>query len=359
MTVSGQFRSLAERLAVDLRTLGRSRTETVQHIIHTLRRVSHEVPDRDHYSPTLMAIEGGLPLRTAIGSDHVPDWTQFRVRNGYLHFTSDRSGAWYGERILGPIRDRLHPEQIEAVRNFTKWSRPFNNIRDGDPNSFFQELAAAKSAFDDLAPLTGLNPVPTLRQLISISTRPDVTERQRHLIAKLAANPDSNGGLDKIWMYEFLSRRMQIHFEGPANFSTAGRWIATMDSAVERAIPGSIHASRTLRSIDHLIDIDGMALGSEITTERLQSLIGSVQTDRGYMSCSLGKHVTPDGPGKYWLELDIPENSLGLYVGERSAFPNQNELILARHTSYSISDVQGTLDSGIAIHGEVISRSGR
>ncbi|MEV3965675.1 ADP-ribosyltransferase [Nocardia sp. NPDC050193] len=88
-------------------------------------------------------------------------------------------------------------------------------------------------------------------------------------------------------------------------------------------------------------------------------LIGTVQTDRGFASCSLGGEivVVRNVPFPHQLELDVPAGAHALWMGPASAFPDQRELILARDTSYFISDIDGSAREGFTIHAEVLPRS--
>jgi hypothetical protein len=56
------------------------------------------------------------------------------------------------------------------------------------------------------------------------------------------------------------------------------------------------------------------------------------------------------------LEIDIPAGSHGLWVGSRSVYPDQSELILARGTRYMVTGTRPNNLGGYTLNVEVIPR---
>lgn len=345
-------RKMLEQLAADLRLLVQVRAAPLRDTGTTLGSISKAASDHAREAAARIHDGGVPPTSTPTPPAHP------RTHHGFRRFDTMQEASRYGEQRLGPVRDRLPPELFEAVRKYTRWSYPLNKVR-VDPQEWLDKVGSAKAKYDQLLPLTGANPVPTLRELVSISRRGDLSDEQKRLISRLAAGPDPNGDLDEVWIDEFVYRRLENYLEAPPSPTTLYELLDRVDRAVEQPLPDPIHAVRGLHSLEHLVDINGNPLGPNPTREQLEALRGSVQTDKGYLSCSLGPEpaVISGSPYKHHLELDIPEQSLGLWMGEKSQFPDQRELILARDTRYVVTDFSGNEDNGFVVDAEVLPRA--
>jgi hypothetical protein len=305
-----------------------------------------------------------------------------RVREGYLHFETNEAAERYGEEVLGPIRDSLPPEQLHAVRKYTEWGFPFKFLWDADPPTArieqqIEQWSKAQSVYEHLTPLTGEKPVPTLSFLDSLRIRSDLTDQQRRVITEIFNNPEPQGKIDETWLNAFIFRRAEKFFEGDLTPEAVLRDANMIERAVDHPLPDPVHAIRELRDIDFLVDTDGNKIGPRpITPELMESLRGAVQTEPRFISTSLGPDrvrvdMDPsefadkdmaklEGLGeeesKYQLELDVPAGSRGLWIGVRSVYPDQRELILAGKTRYLVHEVRPNDLGGYIISGEVIPR---
>ncbi len=307
---------------------------------------------------------------------------EVQVREGYLYFETNAAAERYGEEVLGPIRDSLPPEQLHAVRKFTEWGYPFKFLRDANPPTArveqqIEQWSNAQSVYERLTPLTGEKPVPTLSLLQSLSTRSDLTDQQRRVIAEILNSPEPQGKIDETWLDSFAFRRAEKFFEGDLTPEAVLRDAKLIERAVDRPLPDPVHAIRELQDIDFLVDADGNRIGSRpLTPELMESLRGAVQTESRFISTSLGPDrarvdmdaskfadrelAELEGVGKeekkHQLELDVPAGSGGLWIGARSVYPDQRELILASGTRYLIYEVWPNHLGGYNIGAEVLPR---
>lgn len=300
-----------------------------------------------------------------------------RIHRAYLHFDTNVAAEQYGERFLGPIRDGLLPEQLTAVRKFTEWSYPFRLLRADDPSAQIEQWANAQHIYEHLYPLTGEKPVPTASLLNLLSTRSDLTDVQRLHISLILNEPEPQGRIDQIWLDSVTFRRAARFLDEPPSVEAVNRLANMIDRAVDLPIPVPLHAIRELRDIDFLLDINGNKIGSRPVGEELaESLHGAIQTEPGFMSTSLGQDLAQidtdeskladkdlakidkeaQKEAKHILEIDIPAGSHGLWIGPRSVYPEQRELILARGTRYMITGARLNNLGGYLLNAEVILR---
>jgi 8-oxo-dGTP pyrophosphatase MutT (NUDIX family) len=89
------------------------------------------------------------------------------------------------------------------------------------------------------------------------------------------------------------------------------------------------------RGLDRLSFMDGFA------PDDPRSLEGTVQTEPGYLSTSLGADtdLTSLDPHPFHLHLTLPAGARGFWLGPNSAVPDQRELLLPRDTRYLIERV--------------------
>ncbi|NUP28724.1 MAG: hypothetical protein HOQ36_19835 [Nocardia sp.] len=360
MRLGADFRAIAARLARDFRLVAEHRR--AEAFSDELHKATEELARRR----TKIRWGTGDPLPTARLDTILRRGTDTTTRNGFIHFPTDESGVAYGERVLGPLRDGLDQDTFRAVFYYTEYSAPYNRLRHADPNSWFDELARARREFEALRELVGENPVPTVRRLVSISTRPDITVEQRELISRIVARVESRapgevyGGPDEIWRKDFLYQRAANNLGGPPDLQRAMQAMERMDRAFATPLPDSIHAQRGLHTIDHLVDTEGRRIaGRYATIDELRELVvGATQVDRGYGSYSLGAtpaRIPGRPPYPHVIEQDIPAGSQGLWMGERALIPDQRELILARDTEFRIHEVRGDLDE-VVIDAQVVAK---
>jgi hypothetical protein len=108
--------------------------------------------------------------------------------------------------------------------------------------------------------------------------------------------------------------------------------VAKIDQAMSASpLPHALHVHRGLRTIDFMNPPDGDPM----------KLVGQTQTDKAYMSTSIGEGLPGMLQGaKGELHLDVPAGTPGVWLG-----PVQHEVLLCRGIQYEITSVQPKLDS--------------
>ncbi|MBF6144937.1 ADP-ribosyltransferase [Nocardia nova] len=315
-----------------------------------------------------MPHEGSHPAAPTDSPQHRPnhpanEHESFVGQDGYRHFSTDAAGEQYGERVLGHVLDSLPPELRNAVHAYTVQSLPNGFLRAGDPLGsvahYFQHLENESHGVHALAPLNGGRMPGSRADLENMLRNPHATDVQRAWIQHTLAAPDVFTRVNEMWGNYQRHNQLHGYFGEPPTVDAFRRRIAAIDAALNRPLPEPISAIRGMHDISFLTAGDGRPLGSRDPRE----LIGASQTERGYMSTSLGANPTVvDGrPFEYRMRLDLPEGTHGLWMGQRSAYPDQRELILPRETEYRIVNVTqiGTANGRpvFEIHAEVVPHS--
>ncbi|WP_378737169.1 ADP-ribosyltransferase [Nocardia brasiliensis] len=272
---------------------------------------------------------------------------------GYRTFADDGEGERYGEETLGrPIRDALPPDQFHAVRRYTEVSFP-NAILRSD-NTFLHTLAWDSYINGHLAGLNG-GQLPTVQRLVELAqSHPD----QLYFIDPILRHPRPDARLQEIAFNATTFGRMWQNFDvrppnrpmPPTIDEVVNYWesdiraavdqrLTLLDSAVAQPLPQAVRAIRGLHDARFLNAHDGNPLGDRTDLSLLEH---TIQQDPAYLSTSLGNNLTVvDGkPFKIRMEIDIPKGGHALWMGPKSAYPDQRELILPRGTRYEITKVE-------------------
>lgn len=87
------------------------------------------------------------------------------------------------------------------------------------------------------------------------------------------------------------------------------------------------------------VDSGGLCgfLGIKSISE-LSECVGKIVTDTAFISCGAAKGT---GFGGYILNIYCPKGTKMLYIDGRSAYPNENEMLLQRNTSFRVTKVTG------------------
>ncbi|WP_206538968.1 ADP-ribosyltransferase [Nocardiopsis lucentensis] len=290
-----------------------------------------------------------------------PDALPGTVHNdGVRRFTTNEEGDRYGNEFLDdPQRNphsfrNLTDEQRFAVVGYTRVSWPYNDIlRAGDDDARRRVLAdwtRGDVSGWPLDELTGplLSP-PTLNDVVHAAGREDLNAHQWAVVHDIVNSPDPGARLAELW------GRDAAHAE--ALISAVGRFsriedvelrIGLIDQALERSVlPEPVLTHRGLESIGFLDGFD---------PDNLEALIGTIQTELGYMSTSLGAEAAPPSSGhaRIHLHLTLPAGARGLWLGGNSSVPAQRELLLPRGTRYVITGVTRSADGTIHIDAGVL-----
>ncbi|MFW6642077.1 ADP-ribosyltransferase [Nocardiopsis algeriensis] len=273
-------------------------------------------------------------------------------RDGIRRFPDDADVDAYAQQVLldptvNPHAfDNLPREQQDAVLGYTTNSWINNVARAGDAaagqrllDSWVNRANASIARGEmglrgwDLYELNG-RVKPTLADLQAARARTDLTPNQRSLVEEIFAHKNPRDALG-YWLKRTGPLGVMAETNGGRypDVNDAYALMRNLDPAVQRPLPEGVEAVRGLHSLDHLDGFDPNNIGA---------LIGTTQVERGYMSTSLGNTLTTvDGkPFIFTLNLDVPSGAQGVWVGVRSRYPNQRELVLARGTRYIIDDVR-------------------
>lgn len=267
--------------------------------------------------------------------------------DGIRRFDNDADGEAYGERRLGGTYDALPDTQADAVREYTRHSWPYNGILRGLEDlptnlwNWWNDVEPGWHIFE----MNG-GRAPSIGDIYDAAHRADLTPEQRQIVNDILSADDPGMRLEQ-WIRHSGVRgviaRTFGHFPTEADFRERIRLI---DEALSHPLPEGVEVQRGLHSVDFM---DGYS-GS------MESLVGTRQTEEAYMSTALGdRPPTVDGHEMpIRLHLDVPEGSRGLWMGSRSMYPDQRELILPRNTVYEITDVVQDESGRWHIHAKVV-----
>ncbi|GAA0976651.1 hypothetical protein GCM10009551_012070 [Nocardiopsis tropica] len=268
----------------------------------------------------------------------------------------DDNGEEYARRVLDDpdlnphTFDSLPPEQRRAVYDYTVNSWLNNVARADTVQAGLDTLRRNANDWNSYDPANSTMRGWSLYELNDLS-RPDLgdlhglwrraadgeiplTDLQRGIMEDVFRSPDPYGRLS-LWLSEAgLPGRIAEQYGGTFPDADAVRpRMGDLDSALERPLPEGVEAVRGLHGIDHLAGFD---------PADPQSIVGTIQSDAGYMSTALGRDpIVVDGrPFAYTVHLDVPEGAHGLWVGGNSAYPGQREIIFPRETRYEIVSVR-------------------
>ncbi|NKY48145.1 scabin-related ADP-ribosyltransferase [Nocardia cerradoensis] len=286
-------------------------------------------------------------------------------RDGVRRFGSDEAGQRYGDNRLAHVLDSLPPELQHAVRQYTVQSFPNGFLRSPNPleavGRHFDHLRAESHAAAALTHANRGEMPRTVADLDRMAMRRDLDPFQRQWVDFVRSQPDPVARLDALASNQGNWRFLHQYFDSPPTVEAFHRRIAETDAALNRPLPESVQVLRGLHDLSFMETEMGRQLGAGGDP---RALIGTTQTERAYMSTSLGANLTQvDGrPFPFRIEMTVPAGSPGLWMGHDSAYPDQRELILQRHTRYRINDVVHTgwvqTESGMrptfTVHAEVL-----
>ncbi|WP_053163274.1 eCIS core domain-containing protein [Streptomyces noursei] len=254
---------------------------------------------------------------------------------------TNREGERYGEEKLAPVtHDRLPVEVQAALKDYTHSSWPYNQIaRGASPDDILH------SAANPLHSLFGGRD-PKLFEIYNTSLS-TLSPSQMEVIDAIQRDPYPQKKLIEVLKGTYRTdeyTRLEARFGG--KFPTAEdirERMRRIDRGTEsNRIPHGITVHRSLQDISFLPGFRGTP----------HSLRGTTQTERGYMSGSLGKEPAyPDTEMmteeqirmqyRYRLHLDVPAGSRAVWMGVKSDYPKQREIIQPRNTKYRIVRVTG------------------
>ncbi|WP_083934314.1 ADP-ribosyltransferase [Nocardiopsis baichengensis] len=281
--------------------------------------------------------------------------------DGTRYFDDNRSGHEYGESLLGDPKknpnayDNLPANQKNAAYHYTvqSWLNPL--ARTGDWNRAKNLIDAWKGHYEgwQVYEMNG-GKTPTLDDIKGANKRTDLTSKQRDLVNEILRSPNPREALEGIKNSAGPLRRMTESFGGvfPTNAELEGKVrgrVEEMNAATQRPLPEQVQVVRGVGDVHFMEGYDGLDV---------RSIRNTVQTETGFMSTALGKTPPPidnkDHPIRMYIT--VPRDGGGLWMGSKSAYPSQRELILPRGTQYFIRNVWDGMDGYTYIDAVVRSK---
>ncbi|MFE3954959.1 ADP-ribosyltransferase [Nocardia sp. NPDC059091] len=305
---------------------------------HDLLPPSEEAPARSHTEPKTTA-EHDVPGEALSYDPHETD-AEPSSEEKFRRFENNDNGREYGETELGPIRDALPHDELESLRSYS-WNSSVNDLlRMENPQHELDKQANALLQRDAMKEVFGGRFAPDADKLEAHVNRPDLSEEQRaaiernrELLDEILNDPYRQGVLESIWKDASHYEKMQRQLGGEPTLDSIRNYVATLDRATSQPVPENLVAVRSIKSVEFMRGQDGELLGGRDPMQ----LEGTVQTDEGYLSTTLG--ATPPGSPRYVLELEIPEGTPAVWLGRESSYPWEGELLVGRQTPYVITDV--------------------
>lgn len=252
-------------------------------------------------------------------------------------FSTDADGQNYGENVLGRVRDGLPANEFQQLHQYTvnSWANEF--LREGDIERFAHTLARDTRHYQQLAFLLQSNRAPTPHDLLRLANHPGLNPTQRSVVHEILSDPNPAERIATIYKNAGKYYMMQSNFGAPPTAQLIRHHVAALDSAMSRPLPERVEVVRGLGDINFLSLGEGRGLFGPNSNP--MDLVGTVQTEPGYMSTSLGNRPPAHFDRQFRMELDVPAGAGGVWMGSRSAYPDQRELVLQRGTRYQIVEV--------------------
>ncbi|MGW8530973.1 ADP-ribosyltransferase [Nocardiopsis sp. NPDC055824] len=287
----------------------------------------------------------GLPVGTGPADDgrgYVDDQGVRRFRSVE---EADAYGRWLHDPANNPHAfDTLHDRQRDDVRGYTA---------DGWLNVIVRANLSAEQIQDSLDEVrnetrlqTTTDPMaargwslyelndlswPTVERLRELLAQDRVPEHTAGFVRYIldAPNPEAElaGWYGHAGGAGVVARSNGNVFPAAADVAA---FLERLDRAVDRPLPETVEMVRGLSEVsflDGFRDLDPY------------SLVGTVQTEPGFMSMSLGNKLAEHHQAEsgHVIHLTVPAGSRGLWIGERSDYPEEREVVLARGTTYRIT----------------------
>ncbi|MGW5418488.1 ADP-ribosyltransferase, partial [Actinomadura geliboluensis] len=280
----------------------------------------------------------------ALGHPESTGWTVHDPDGGRVapdpvrRFDTNDEGQRYGDERLGDQYRNLPPELRNALYQYTVQSMPNAFLRPGaDLPGYLNHLQGEYGTAWALNNMNGGNGLPTLDTLNQWASNPNLTPDQRALVDHVMSAADPADRLNQIAGNANYWSFLHGYFGETPTVDAFNARVGELDQALNQPLPEPVQTERGLHDVSFMRLPDGTALGPRDA----QLLVGTVQTEPGYMSTSLGRDpaVVDNNPFGYRIHMDLPEGSRGVWMGGESAYPDQRELVLPRGTRYEITHV--------------------
>ncbi|WP_040804512.1 alpha/beta hydrolase [Nocardia concava] len=259
-------------------------------------------------------------------------------------FDTPEAARHYGDETLAPIRDTMSEPELRELQRYTKKSWINEFLRAENPVKLLAKLVEDEGHYQQLRRVTNGSPImPKVEVLDRILAEhpdprdPHLDPRLRATIEHVVNDPNPHGRLQELSRNADKLPGMREYFGGEPTLDVLRSQVEHLDQAMNRPIPEGVEVSRgiSMRSLDRFIGADGQPLNGR----NPMLLKGTVQTEHGYMSTSLGPTPPQEFRLKVRVELEVPADSKGAWVGDKGLAGPENELILQRGSKFLITDV--------------------
>ncbi|AYF77074.1 hypothetical protein D7D52_28350 [Nocardia yunnanensis] len=303
---------------------------------------------RDHTPGSEQPHEGANPDAQHEPAAHeIPHQSEPEVAPAHdpvQRFETPEAARHYGDEVLAPIRDTMSPSELHELQRYTQKSWINEFLRAPDPVHLLARLSEDEGHYQQLMRLTGGRPLmPKIEVLDRLLAEhpdprdPQLDPRLRATIENIVNDANPYGRLQEVSRNAGKLPLMREYFGGEPTMDVLRSQVGQLDQAMNRPVPEGVEVSRgiSMRSLDRFTGPDGQPLNGR----NPMLLKGTVQTERGYMSTSLGPTPPQEFRLKVRVELDVPAGSKGTWVGDRGMSGPENELLLQRESKFLITDV--------------------
>ncbi|MFF2552668.1 alpha/beta hydrolase [Nocardia sp. NPDC058058] len=250
-------------------------------------------------------------------------------------FDTDDAGLKFGDETMGSHMDSLSEAERQEVSRYVRHAWINELLRDPDPGARFTQLVADRAIQHQLSRLNeGKSFEPSLELLKSYDRYPNLDPPLRASLDNVLRDPHPQQRLSELWSNAQDHMVIERILDTAPTGEILNQHVQTLDRLTDNTTPQGFEITRGLgnNGVRHLtIDNHGTVLGERSVLD----LKGTLQTERGYLSTSLGEK--PPGGFKessIRLELEVPAGSKGLWIGG-----SEHEFLMPRGTRYLITDV--------------------
>ncbi|WP_280271643.1 GNAT family N-acetyltransferase [Nocardia wallacei] len=261
------------------------------------------------------------------------------VAGGIRRFDTDREGELYGEQHLGYMFKNLSPAQQEVAIQWTVGSRAFNELLRPDGLPEPAELARRLNDWyenpADEWRVRGLivGAVPTLEEVYALEGRTDLSPAQARVVSRVLSSENPARELSRVFPKNASMK--------PVLTVSYGKWPTAeeiiqrthlLDESVNNPLPEGLRVECGFRNWDLLKVVSSP-----------YELVGRQFMYPGYRAASLGKRLdTFDMPTRAYvahMTLDAPKGTPALWIGRKSRYPRQREILFPRNLICEITRV--------------------
>lgn len=313
--------------------------------VHTVLRATGDGAGHYHVAVGADGVVPAEPAPGQIGS------------NGVRRFETNSDGALYATRYLAGMRDfqgtewfavrqAVHAYERNTWVNLILRSIAGVDSVEAEIGAYVERLRQAVRAIEELKgedhyALPTVEELEEDRTLLIEDGATVETSARLRLIEEVLNDARRDTRLADLQEKEELHDSL-LDYYGVDEVTPAPvlRQARLLDQATVRSLRlfEPIQVIRVVDTIGFMLDADGQPLGDGDP----RRLIGTIQTERGYLSTSVGAETIVASDSDYCLELVVWPGAHGMYIGALSAAPggDQQELVLPRGTSYRINDVR-------------------